>query len=449
MVKAVILRVTVVLAIICSITIATVLYFNRFYRLDVEAYGRVLLSADHSEAANELLRTIDNVRFVIEEPEGKNEYTLEEAGLVLALDSNELDERIRSKSFMWSIDCTELLSLSVSDEDKVAAMFESLNEAAEPSTDAKWNRGTEWFELTEESYGKKVKVDDLKKKLSDYVEEANESLFGIIDSGVIRFAISWEDYVKPDVLSDDLKELSDAIAAYEGFKITYTNGFSLDNEDLYPYLSIGKNGLSFNEKKFRDKHYDAYQEELNSYNTVGMIRKFASNSGKKRNVFGGTYGDQINYEAEFDFIVKSIKKSKGQMDRKPELMLDLPNKIGKTYVEVDLANQRLWYYVKGKVVMETDVVTGTAATHATPPGLYFVSEKIPGKYLIGDDYKTWVNYWMRITNTGVGLHDAYWRGSFGGTIYRSRGSHGCINLPKDFAVELYRVIEYRTPVVIY
>ena len=32
----------------------------------------------------------------------------------------------------------------------------------------------------------------------------------------------------------------------------------------------------------------------------------------------------------------------------------------------------------------------------------------------------------------IGIHDASWRDTFGGTIYKTSGSHGCINVPPAF-----------------
>jgi lipoprotein-anchoring transpeptidase ErfK/SrfK len=50
---------------------------------------------------------------------------------------------------------------------------------------------------------------------------------------------------------------------------------------------------------------------------------------------------------------------------------------------------------------------------------------------------------------GQGLHDADWRGSFGGSIYRSNGSHGCVNLPPWAAAEIYNNISAGTAILIY
>jgi lipoprotein-anchoring transpeptidase ErfK/SrfK len=47
----------------------------------------------------------------------------------------------------------------------------------------------------------------------------------------------------------------------------------------------------------------------------------------------------------------------------------------------------------------------------------------------------------------VGIHDADWRSSFGGEIYKTNGSHGCINTPPKMMAELYEMVEIGTPVI--
>ena len=52
-------------------------------------------------------------------------------------------------------------------------------------------------------------------------------------------------------------------------------------------------------------------------------------------------------------------------------------------------------------------------------------------------------------NGGVGLHDASWRSSFGGSIYNGGGSHGCINLPYSAAQTIFGSISKGDPVIVY
>ena len=52
-------------------------------------------------------------------------------------------------------------------------------------------------------------------------------------------------------------------------------------------------------------------------------------------------------------------------------------------------------------------------------------------------------------NNGIGMHDAKWRSSFGGAIYKTGGSHGCINLPPSVAKTIFDNISAGTPVICY
>ena len=66
----------------------------------------------------------------------------------------------------------------------------------------------------------------------------------------------------------------------------------------------------------------------------------------------------------------------------------------------------------------------------------------------GEDYATPVKYWMPFAGD-VGMHDASWRKSFGGNIYKTNGSHGCINLPTSVAKTIYNTIEKGWRVLVY
>ena len=52
-------------------------------------------------------------------------------------------------------------------------------------------------------------------------------------------------------------------------------------------------------------------------------------------------------------------------------------------------------------------------------------------------------------NGGIGLHDATWRSQFGGNIYVSNGSHGCVNLPYKVAEIIFNNIDGNMPIVCY
>lgn len=119
-------------------------------------------------------------------------------------------------------------------------------------------------------------------------------------------------------------------------------------------------------------------------------------------------------------------------------------------IGVNKTIQTVTYYENGVAIMDSPCVTGdVAGNHDTPSGTYTVKEKVNGKYLKGSTWNCWVDKWIRFTDSAIGLHDASWRKDFGGNIYLTDGSHGCVNLPKDFVYALYDKIEVGTPVVVY
>lgn len=124
--------------------------------------------------------------------------------------------------------------------------------------------------------------------------------------------------------------------------------------------------------------------------------------------------------------------------------------VGTTYIEISLEKQHMWYYKEGKLIVSTDVVTGTKNSHDTPTGLYYVINKASPARLVGETWDVQVNYWLGVTYDGVGIHDSTWRYSgYGGNIYTYDGSHGCINTPYDEVKKIYDNCKENTPVVIY
>ena len=124
-----------------------------------------------------------------------------------------------------------------------------------------------------------------------------------------------------------------------------------------------------------------------------------------------------------------------------------PAEAGKTYVDVNLGAQTLTYFVNGSPVLSTPCVTGSPG-RSTPTGVFAINSLVPGKYLTGPTWHVWVNRWMRFCGN-VGIHDASWRKSFGGNIYRTNGSHGCVNIPRSAADQLYGMVSLGTMVIVH
>jgi lipoprotein-anchoring transpeptidase ErfK/SrfK len=112
--------------------------------------------------------------------------------------------------------------------------------------------------------------------------------------------------------------------------------------------------------------------------------------------------------------------------------------------------------VDGQVVWDAPCVTGNLSkSYDTPAGLYSLTYKERDRVLRGKkqadgtyEYESPVSYWMPF-NGGIGFHDANWRSRFGGDIYKTAGSHGCVNLPPEKAALLYDYVYAGMPVICY
>ena len=124
---------------------------------------------------------------------------------------------------------------------------------------------------------------------------------------------------------------------------------------------------------------------------------------------------------------------------------------GLNYIDISIEKQRVILFENGRKVMESACVTGLPTRErATHYGNFRIAYKQRNRILRGSQnlYAAFVSYWMPFDG-GIGLHDASWRGKFGGNIYQSNGSHGCINLPSAFAKQLYERITVGMPVYVH
>lgn len=199
---------------------------------------------------------------------------------------------------------------------------------------------------------------------------------------------------------------------------------------------------------------DALAEE---YDTYQKEREFRTTGGDVITVPGVTYGTQIDRAAEEVFLLEYLATRDAQSEpvqyHKPayihEGVVRGKDDIGSTYIEIDMTQQRMYYYECGELMLETDVVTGhTGRRWDTPEGVNYVYAKQTNRVLRGQGYATPVKYWMPVKGN-IGIHDANWRDEFGGTIYQTDGSHGCINTPTDMMAELYEMVDVGTPVIMY
>lgn len=208
----------------------------------------------------------------------------------------------------------------------------------------------------------------------------------------------------------------------------------------------------------RDKVSAWVKALAEQYDTANRERTFVTAAGKEV-VLNGPYGWRINQTAETDALIALVQGGESQT-RSPVYASAAVSRTapewGRTYAEVDLTGQHVYMIQDGVVVWDAPCVTGNVSKGwGTPTGIYSITYKDQDAVLRGEkradgtyEYESPVSFWMPF-NRGIGFHDANWRGSFGGTIYKTNGSHGCINLPPHLAQGLFDRVYKGMPVFCY
>lgn len=306
----------------------------------------------------------------------------------------------------------------------------------------KYSNGS--YEIIEEVYGNKIHKDRLKAAIEKGILDGKTKLD--LDE---RFCYENPRYTISSKKTIETKNLLDK---YISTKITYIFGSKkeiLGGNIINQWLCVDENlDVVINKVKLID-----YVSSLSKkYDTVGIERNFRTSLGKKVVVKGGLYGWKIDYAGETKALLKNIKLGENS-EREPiyaqRALYRGENEIGNTYIEVNITRQRLWFYKNGRIIVQGAVVTGNPNRgNSTKLGTHMLNYKQKGATLIGQDYETEVMYWMPFYGN-IGIHDATWRHSFGGDIYKSNGSHGCVNAPLYLAKRIFENIEEGTPIICY
>ncbi|GLC79944.1 L,D-transpeptidase family protein [Lacrimispora brassicae] len=261
-------------------------------------------------------------------------------------------------------------------------------------------------------------------------------------------------YVKPQIPSDDPQLIAQVqtLNKYANVTITYSFGDekkTLNGDTISKWIGIGEDGKVY----LNSSAVTSYVKELASkYDTSNKAKSLKTSYGQTIKITGGSYGWRMDQSAEADELAELIRSGQSQA-REPVYKQKAASHgdadYGRTYVEVNLTAQHLYFYKDGKLVVDSDFVSGNELKGwSTPAGVYSLTYKQRDATLKGENYRTPVSFWMPF-NGNIGFHDATWRSTFGGTIYKTGGSHGCVNLPPAVAKTMFENIASGVPVLCY
>ena len=284
-----------------------------------------------------------------------------------------------------------------------------------------------------------IDIDEISEYVVSELQEGNK----VID--ISAFAIKKWTEIEGEML-ERLKLVNQALESVVVYQINSTTTFELNSETIKDWIYLDEN------KKYNidfEGIVSEIAEKTKSFNFK------ATEIGNIDLLFSKSDMPEIDTEQEISWLKENlatgIKTTRELSYVKKPKDIDL-----KSYIELDITRQTIWMYLNGKCILKTPCVTGNVSGgHSTPTGIYYLTNKAKNTVLRGYNndgsrYTAHVDYWMAFIRNSIGFHDASWRkGVFGENIYKTNGSHGCVNMPRDAAKILYENITSDMPIIIY
>lgn len=443
----------IVIVVAAIIYIAGTIYYSKHFYMKGSAFGISLRNQSVDSVKEKITDKLNAYTLTIQTRDGEEQINASTIQLKYD-DQGELDQLFDSQNaFLWflmgatSEDEIELgIEMNESMLDQEIASLKCIQEEnmTAPS-DAHLEFSDGQFQIVEESQGNQLDMN----KTDAVIKQA-------VEDGADTVSLDEKDcYVKPGVYKDDEKLQKECEEVNQLLKAKITYDFSdrkevVDSDDIADWITFGDDyTYSLDDDKITE-----YVHQLGlKYDTFGLSRQFTTHSGQVITLKGGDYGWCINKKKTVAQLKELVLAGETTTVEPIYLYSGVcrdTNDIGGTYIEVSISAQTMWMYKDGECIVSTPVVTGNvAAGHSTPSGgVWAIDARMPNYTLTGQDYNSEVSFWLPF-NGDVGIHDASWRSEFGGSIYKTRGSHGCVNTPYSAMKTIYENAKIGYPVVVY
>lgn len=430
--------------------------------------------AQYSDVESYIENTVKNKNVVIKTADSKETFSIPLKALQpeYSIDAAKKDLQSKMSPWKWPVEIFtknvvglkidmkidgELLKQRLTDIN----LFDNQKRIA--SSDAKIVVGEKGLEIQKHSKGTQLDADATFKKIQEELAKG-------------ELTIDVSDCTIPPVTGEkDLAELLQEAQAYVDTPITLTMGqtkIELTNKEKAAMLTVDdktKKIAVANEK------VGAVLTDINNRfaKTQGgtsseSIVEFGGGKSKLTTTSKGILTMNVKKEVP---IIKAALEKKTALEYAPSVkesggVYTYKNAEGKIesksrfFVEVSIPLQKTWIYEGGETILEADIVTGMESPAKNTPtvrGLFSIMYKQQGATLRGStvgytgeqDYNVKVNYWIPFEKSGYGFHDAEgWKpyARYGGTYYKTEGSHGCINMRNKDVKVLFETVENGTPV---
>lgn len=410
----------------------------------------------------ELERQAKSYVLTISERNGAIESISAEEVSLTYQDNGEVDAILTSYNpYLWFID------FFTTDEHAVDANSLALDEAQASAAISKLScfnpalvKKPENARLSFEGGECTIQPEELGNQLDE--EKTAALIRSALTSGITALDLDAEGcYIAPEITSEDplLQQQMEQVKPWLASEITFDfedgRVYTVNAEVIAQWLVVDDAGVYDLDN---DLVFDWVKRQL-AYqtDTFGLTHTFKTSKGTTISLTGGDYGWCISRQKTTDKLIEAVKNGE-VTEMEPEYLYTGKfrgiNDIGNTYVEISIQDQHVWCYKNGQLVVESDCVTGCVSQgHDTPAGGVWAIDAKKSPAVLGTietmGYSSPVTYWMPF-NKNVGLHDADgWRNAYGGDIYKTNGSHGCVNLPLEAAKAIYNAVQIGTAVIVY
>jgi hypothetical protein len=443
----------IIIASVVLVYLLISLYFTNHYFFNTVINGVNVSLKEHKDGNDVIRNNVENYKLQLVERNGETEEII---GQDVGLEYNEKNNISKiykmQNSFRWisallkeqDYYIDDLFLYNKDNLDTRISKLNCLNKEIIESQNVSFEYSNSSYEAVKEIYGNRIDRNKLNEAIKMGILQGRAKLD-------LDKSLCYEN-PKYTLSSDKTVKTRNLLNKYVSTKITYLFGSKseiLDKDTINKWLVVDDNlEVVVNEKAVKE-----YVQGLGKkYDTVGIARNIKASTNKTVEVKGGFYGWKINSNAETKALLENIKLGE-TLQKEPiytqKALYRDDDDIGNTYVEINITRQHLWFYKNGKLITQGDVVTGNPNRgNSTNLGVYMLNYKQKDSVLRGANYESEVTYWMPF-NGNIGIHDASWRYSFGGDIYKNNGSHGCVNAPLYLAKKIFENIEEGTPIICY
>lgn len=447
----------VVLVIIVVLYISGVFYFRNHFFPGVSAGPVNVGQHTVTDAQEEVNRQMNDYQLLFTEGETEiGQLSSSELAISVPI-QEELQAKMESQNpYAWPlniigskepIDISQQIQL---DQDQVTYLIPSLgvnNSERQPTKDARIiMNGDNTHSIQDEVRGNQINSQSMENALKENLLKGEEVV--TLEQAYIRPSYTKDN----EAMQSQTKYLEDILSTqitleFDGNQVT------IPRETIHTWISIDEN----NEPIINEELISDYILELNrQYSGLFASRSFESTYQGTVTVPAGTYGWYIDRFQEAEAIAERLRNTESGTFT-PIIEGDgygAGDSVGSSYVEVDLSHQMMFIYVDGVLILETPIVSGNVGTD-TIPGTYQVWNMEVDSTLVGynpileTDYEQPVDYWIAFDDQAQGIHDANWQPYFGGDAYINNGSLGCINTPPWIMPQVFELVSYGMPVMVF